>query len=585
MEPTLPCRFLVQFSNPKMTTQADCSEKLSDKCLYFLRTAFGATAKVSNGLISKTQSVALRFFAALLALTIGIPLLLIGAVLWTCSGSHAAKYHYVKELKALPKLLRERSIGISSGSHVKAHLHKSGSSSRLAQSSPQFPPSLTMASSSANNKQHPVTSTTPKSGRTSPAVLAAVPPFQLSAQATAKPEIHKVRSTSIATHAGATTDQIELDSVELPKQMLEILQQLSAGTFAEGVAKEQLVEIILQVPSRTDLEIFLTNLNARIPANFENYRRIFEAVAMAAARTPNQFHFMDTALRIQNLEKELVSMVAPTVPVNASSSAPQPAPEQLIASQMQTLREHLNKYYNEKDGKGLVAHGVHSIGIQFMRKILERADADKIAQMAFAAFLPLYQECRDHQVCWPKGLSCLGEVSGHIKSLHILGSAIDAALTAAIPLESPKTTNAAVDLLLDPHEAIDSEQCFDIELQSSLIDSMRKTRYKPAEFLNSRYVAIEALVAEYLEPIGLSRNQSRNTHNLTPLILVMQYYLSITINPQPPLVVGESDGGDDAGEADGADSHDDDDEARDMPQPLNRQPPQQPLVAAQPNLT
>lgn len=86
-------RLLVQFCDPTDAYRPDCSEKISNACLHFLRTALGGNCPPSRAqLILKTDSVALQAFALLLACTLWLPLTILGVVLCLNSQTHAQTY-------------------------------------------------------------------------------------------------------------------------------------------------------------------------------------------------------------------------------------------------------------------------------------------------------------------------------------------------------------------------------------------------------------------------------------------------------------------------------------------------------------
>lgn len=107
MQPDLPCRILIQSENAGITYSADCGERFSNHCLYLLRAAFGVKVlHQSNDQLPQitrlTNSMALRIFAALLAVTICLPLTLIGIACALLSKTHDEFSRSVRLLPAKP---------------------------------------------------------------------------------------------------------------------------------------------------------------------------------------------------------------------------------------------------------------------------------------------------------------------------------------------------------------------------------------------------------------------------------------------------------------------------------------------------
>lgn len=108
MQTHLPCRTLVTFDHTGFNTHPDCTEISSNLGLYLLRSACGVTLHKSTNpnltvIIQSTDSVALRIFAGLLALTLFLPFTLIGLALECLSKSHSETYRMVQNLQLPPK--------------------------------------------------------------------------------------------------------------------------------------------------------------------------------------------------------------------------------------------------------------------------------------------------------------------------------------------------------------------------------------------------------------------------------------------------------------------------------------------------
>lgn len=525
MEPTLPCRLLIQFDNTK-ANRSDFTEKLSNPCLYLLRTASGTSVRVSNGSINKAHSLALRILSGFLALTICIPLTLLGIVFWALSGSHSAKYQRITELRSLMHFKEQLNSTLNKSLRPSTRTPQLSSSSSALQ-----PPTLSLTSTAAGHKPiHTATSSTPKAsavgGRASPLIGSA----PHSPHTFPRSESTKLRALMSSAPTVGSADTVDSPASQLPKKIVEILQAHFKSTLSEDKATQQIADLILQVPYQTELDKFLNNLINTIPSTFESYRIFFEAVALAASWTPNDALIRDLLGRSETMEKDLQ-----TIRDRANQSATKAAPEDKIVSKLKEARTLLEAYHNDSNVSGRIADGVHSIGIQFMKKILGRRDAAQKAQMAFTAFLALYKSCIEHQVCWPKGLSCLGEVAQSIKSLKVLGSAVDAALTTSgLPLDDSTKTNLAIHTLLNFLEGIIPGHCVEVEADEALQNEKTSALYKPDEFLNGRVEKIEKLVAENLTHAGLISPPSRlNSGAFTPLVLIMQYFLDLPVTTQP----------------------------------------------------
>lgn len=103
MQPELPCRILTHFDNTSLNRCSDRFEALSNCGLYLLRSAFGVKVfKSSSSDLPQTtrltNSIACRIFCGLLAVTVCVPLTLIGIALALLSQSHSESYRLVREL-------------------------------------------------------------------------------------------------------------------------------------------------------------------------------------------------------------------------------------------------------------------------------------------------------------------------------------------------------------------------------------------------------------------------------------------------------------------------------------------------------
>lgn len=98
MQVSIPNRMLVKCEENSPPT-ADWAERTSNTCLFFLRTALGYTFHpfYTGGSISKTNSVAMRALAGLMAFTLWLPITLIGLVVCACSRSHALLYEVAQK--------------------------------------------------------------------------------------------------------------------------------------------------------------------------------------------------------------------------------------------------------------------------------------------------------------------------------------------------------------------------------------------------------------------------------------------------------------------------------------------------------
>lgn len=105
MQASIPNRMLVSFDGSVGDTPgADYEEIVSNSCLFFLRTALGSSYRTisSNGTttvqIHKAHSAALRALAGLMAFTLWLPITLIGIAVWACSRTHSLQFAMVKQL-------------------------------------------------------------------------------------------------------------------------------------------------------------------------------------------------------------------------------------------------------------------------------------------------------------------------------------------------------------------------------------------------------------------------------------------------------------------------------------------------------
>lgn len=107
MQPDLPCRLLIQSENGGITYQPDCFERISDKSLHYLRAAFGvkvirSSSQEAPRVTQLTDSVAYRIFAALLALTLCLPITLIGVACAYLSTTHDDFYRFLTQIPLKP---------------------------------------------------------------------------------------------------------------------------------------------------------------------------------------------------------------------------------------------------------------------------------------------------------------------------------------------------------------------------------------------------------------------------------------------------------------------------------------------------
>lgn len=95
---------MFDYSNP---ITPDCFEEVSNHGLYLLRSAFGVKVHRSSEtelpqITQLTNSLACRIFAGLFALTVLLPLTLIGIALERLSKTHSESYRLVREIKLKP---------------------------------------------------------------------------------------------------------------------------------------------------------------------------------------------------------------------------------------------------------------------------------------------------------------------------------------------------------------------------------------------------------------------------------------------------------------------------------------------------